>query len=337
MAGSIRGTARQPVDLTGPLVDTSFLPSRHEALPLVFTPRSREVDLAGWAEEHRASLHRQLLDYGALLFRGFDITTAREFERTAAAIAPEALFGDYGDLPRHEESGKLFFSTPYPEDLEIHFHNESSHMASWPLSIFFYCAIPAGTGGETPLLDCRLLCDVLPADLLEEFAAKGLVYTRNFSEGIDVPWPTFFGTTDRAEVEAICAKRATVCEWRGERLRIRQRAAAVRAHPETGDRVFFNQVLLHHPAALPTATRSALIDLCGTDDELPRYVAFGDGTTIADEVVVTLQETFAAHAARFPWERYDILCLDNMLVSHGRAAFSGSRRVLVAMSQIVAA
>ena len=37
--------------------------------------------------------------------------------------------------------------------------------------------------------------------MLEEFERKGLVYVRNFSEGIDVPWQDFFHTDDKATVE----------------------------------------------------------------------------------------------------------------------------------------
>lgn len=35
----------------------------------------------------------------------------------------------------------------------------------------------------------------------------------------------------------------------------------------------------------------------------------------------------------FPWERGDILVLDNVLAMHGRAPFRGNRRILAALSR----
>jgi alpha-ketoglutarate-dependent taurine dioxygenase len=331
----IRGASRRAITLSDPLVVAKPMFDGESRPPLVFSPTREGVDLAEWATEHLSEILQQLQVYGALLFRGFRIESAGQFERAAGSLAPDGLFGDYGDLPRQSASEKIFHSTPYPEDLAIHFHNESSHMSSWPLHIFFYCAIAAQERGETPVLDCRALCRELDVDVLEEFSQKGLTYVRNFSEGIDVPWQSFFGTEDRATVEAQCREAGTGCEWLDEnRLRISQDAAAVRIHPISGEPVFFNQVLLHHPAALPAATRTALLELYA-EDCLPRLVTFGDGTPIPDDVVNYLESCFEARALRFKWQPNDILMLDNMLVSHGRDPFVGPRKILVAMSDMV--
>ena len=66
---------------------------------------------------------------------------------------------------------------------------------------FFFCVKAAQQGGETPILDCREVARRLDPALLARFAEKGLMYVRNFSEGIDVPWQKFFHTDDRAVVE----------------------------------------------------------------------------------------------------------------------------------------
>ncbi len=156
----IRGTARRSVDLEGPTVETTFFPGSGD-FPVVLSPLGGELDLASWAAAHGDMLKKQLLAHGALLFRGFATATADAFERASATLSGGGLYGDYGDLPRHPGSEKLFFSTPYPDDLPIHFHNESSHLSSWPLNIFFYCSVPAQQRGETPLLPagrCAVPC-----------------------------------------------------------------------------------------------------------------------------------------------------------------------------------
>ena len=75
------------------------------------------------------------------------------------------LFAEYGDLPPESAGEKVYGSTPYPPDKMILFHNESSHLPSWPLRQFFACILPSETGGETPLLDCRKVCDALDPEL----------------------------------------------------------------------------------------------------------------------------------------------------------------------------
>ena len=328
----IRGTRRQAIGLDEALVSSA--PIEGAETLTAFTPARAGVDLPSWAKEHREEVEAQLQLSGAVLFRGFGLDTPAAFETASDALTPGGLHGDYGDLPRQASSGNIFLSTPYPDDLQIHFHNESSHLSTWPMRIFFNCAIAAREGGETPILDCRRTYNELDPTLIAELEAKGLTYVRNFTPGIDVSWQSFFGTSDRSEVEARCQGGDARCEWVGDdALRVRQDAAAVRIHPVTGERVLFNQVLLHHPAAIPDSTREALLELYELD-ALPRNVTYGDGSVIPDEAIRYLIDEYETRSARFIWEAGDMLMLDNMLVAHARAPFVGPRKILVAMATI---
>ena len=337
MTSSIRRGARRPVNLSEPeLVTVGSLPGRGDALPALITPARTGVDLASWGAAHRDEVEALLARYGAVLFRGFGIDSADVFASSAGSLVDE-LFGDYGDLPRDRDAEHVFASTPYPADLSIHFHNESAHMPQWPMRIFFHCAIAAQTGGETPLIDCRAVLEQLDPDVVEEFERKGLTYARNFAKGVDVPWQDFFGTDDPAEVDRSCAEAGTRTEWLGDGvLRIHQDAAGVRHHPVSGEKVFFNQVLLHHPAALPADTREALGELYD-ENSFPRNVTYGDGSRIPDSVIEHLLSKYDEFAVLFPWEAGDLIMLDNMLVSHSRAPFTGPRKISVAMAHIQAA
>ena len=160
------------------------------------------------------------------------------------------------------------------------------------------------------------------------------MYVRNFAEGIDVPWQDFFHTDDQAEVERVCADAGMTCEWTEHGLRISQTAKAVRTHPRTGERIFFNQVQLHHVSCLDDETRSALGQLFA-DEYLPRNVYFGDGSPIPDEVIARISEVYEEICFETPWQKGDLIALDNMLVSHARRPFGGERKVLVAMGDMV--
>ena len=252
LTGGLRGMRRKAVPTTE-LVQTGFLPRRENGLPLVITPAVDNVDLARWCAAHTEDVERHLNRYGAITFRGFALAGPPEFEAVASAIAGE-LFGEYGDLPPEETGQRIYHSTPYPPDKTILFHNESSHFSSWPLRQFFFCVIPSREGGETPLLDCREVCKVLDNEIVEAFERKGLMYVRNFSEGIDVPWQDFFHTDDKTAVERTCSDSGMSCEWTELGLRVRQPGKGVRRHPRTGEQVFFNQVQLHHVACLDEET-----------------------------------------------------------------------------------
>lgn len=332
--GGIRG-ARQRSTGAETLVRTTFFDEK-KRLPIILEPARAGVDLGAWAESHQDELADYIHTYGSIYFRGFGIDSPDLFEATAAKLAGESLYGDYGDLPREVAGEKIFGSTPYPADQAIYFHNESSHMAHWPMRIFFLCAVNAETGGETPVLDCREAYRELDPAIRDKFETLGLRYTRNFAAGIDVPWQQFFGTESQSEVEEKCREVDTDFEWLkgGDQLRISQYAEAVKSHPDTGETVFFNQVLLHHPAALPSATRSALLELLSEDD-LPRNCYFGDGSVIPDEYIQHIFDVYERIMVAKRWSEGDVIMLDNMLCAHARLPFTGARKTLVAMARII--
>ncbi len=310
---------------------TTLPPDPAQPLPAVLQPAQAEVLLDEWARASRGRIDELLRDRGAILFRGFPLPSPAAFERFADA-ASGGLFADYGDLPRESLGDKIYGSTPYPKEEAILFHNESSHLPQWPLRIFFHCVTAAASGGETPLLDCRRVYREMDPEVRDKFERLGLIYVRNFISGLDVGWQDFFKTAERQAVERQCRELGIDCSWTaGGDLRTVQRRPAVAVHPVTGDKLFFNQVQLHHPACLPARVRADLFALCGSVDRLPRNVAYGDGSPIEDEVIQELSRLYERLAAAFPWQAGDVVLLDNMAVAHGRRPYTGERKILVAM------
>jgi acyl-CoA synthetase (AMP-forming)/AMP-acid ligase II/NAD(P)-dependent dehydrogenase (short-subunit alcohol dehydrogenase family)/alpha-ketoglutarate-dependent taurine dioxygenase len=330
----LRSIKRKAVDVAQTSMVKTSTVNPDQPLPLVLTPALENVDLADWAGSHRAYVEDQLHEHGAILFRGFGLRSPADFECVAHAIYSE-LYGEYGDLPREGVAGKIYGSTPYPNDKMILYHNESSHMHRWPMKISFYCVKAAEQGGATPIVDCRAVYRQLDPAVAEQFAEKGLLYVRNFSPGLDVDWKTFFHTDDRAAVENSCRGAGMTCEWTtGHGLRVRQLCKGVRSHPKTGEKVFFNQVQLHHVACLEPAVRESLLSLFREED-LPRNVYFGDGSRIDEAIVRHVGEVYERLAVRFPWREGDMIVIDNMLSAHARDPFFGSRKIVVAMGEMV--
>jgi amino acid adenylation domain-containing protein len=330
----LRATRRKGVDLSGVAsVKTGFL-EEGQTLPLLIEPARADVDLPEWARNNRQMLEQHLLRHGAILFRGFAVPAVSEFERTAEAICVE-LFGEYGDLPREELGGRVYGSTPYPADETILFHNESSHMHRWPMLIWFYCVKAALQGGESPIVDCRQMYQSMDQTIRERFEREGLMYVRNFTDGLDVSWQEFFHTSDKSKVEEYCRAASIDFEWKaGGGLRTRQLCPAVVRHPQTNELVFFNQLQLHHISCLAPAVRESLLSMMKEED-LPRNVYYGDGSPIEDSVVDYLRELSQKLCVSFPWQEQDILMLNNMLVAHSRNPFVGERKIVVAMGDLV--
>jgi alpha-ketoglutarate-dependent taurine dioxygenase len=328
--GQIR---RKAVDVSR-LIETNTIDGN--PMPLVVTPAVDGVDLADWVSSNRDELDGYFDRHGAILFRGFALNDATDFERVASGIVPD-LFAEYGDLPPEGTSERIYHSTPYPADKMILFHSESSHLPTWPLRQFFFCIQPAQEQGETPLLDNRRIISELDPEIVREFEEKGLLYVRNFSPGIDVSWQDFFKTEDRAEVERVCAEEGMQCEWKeGDSLRISQVGPGVTHHPRTGEKIWFNQVQLHHVSSLDPETRESL-RLLFAEEDLPRNVYFGDGSVIPDATVDRIGEVFEQLCVELPWQKGDLIALDNMFVQHARRPFVGERKILVAMGQMVRA
>ncbi|HEX8558456.1 MAG TPA: TauD/TfdA family dioxygenase [Pyrinomonadaceae bacterium] len=311
---------------------TGFLAPGSE-LPLVVRPEVRDLDAARWAALNRETLGRELLRHGALLFRGFDVRTVEEFERFIKALSDELLQYSYGSTPRTRIGGAVYTSTEYPADQSIPLHNEMSYASDWPMKLWFLCLKAAARGGSTPIADSRKVFRRISPRVRERFAERGVMYVRNYGDGVDLPWPQVFGTTSREEVEAYCLGAGIEFEWRGGgRLRTRQTCQAVAVHPTLGEPVWFNQAHLFHVSSLGAAAGASLLEEFG-EAGLPRNAFYGDGAPIEAEALEEIRAAYEREKVSFDWQERDVLMLDNMLVAHGREPFEGPRRVVVGMGE----
>jgi alpha-ketoglutarate-dependent taurine dioxygenase len=302
-------------------------------MPLVFEPNLGGVDLADWARAHAEELRAKLAEHGALLFRGFPVDAAPAFERFALAVCRE-LYSDNGEHPRETVSGQVYTPVFYPPNKHLLWHNENSFNQTWPTKIIFCCLKPAAKGGETPVVDSRRVYRSLDPAIREPFERKGVMYMRNYSEGLGLNWPTVFRTTDRAEVEAHCRANGFAFEWKsGDRFCTRAVRPAVVRHPVNGEMSWFNQAQHWHVSCLDAHVRGALTSMFAEED-LPRHCYYGDGSTIEDAVMDEILRVYRSLEVCFPWRAGDVIVLDNVLAAHARNEFQGERKLLVAMGDM---
>jgi alpha-ketoglutarate-dependent taurine dioxygenase len=302
-------------------------------LPLVLQPRQPGQPLPSVLDGLRDCALRNLYGAGAILFRGFRVDGVDDFRALAGSFGSPLLGYDFGSTPRSKVSDGVYSSTEYPAHQAIPLHNEQAYCRDWPMKVWFYCAIECADRGETPIADSRAIYREISPSIRTRFADKGLLYVRNFGNGLDVPWEQVFNTRDRREVEAYCSTHHISCEWKDDgELRTRQKCQAVATHPRTRESVWFNQAHLFHISNLDAEVREALVDSVGVED-LPRNVYYGDGQPIEDAILDEVRGVLREREVTFRWQTGDILLLDNMLSAHGRRPFSGPRKIVVAMTE----
>jgi hypothetical protein len=192
----------------------------------------------------------------------------------------------------------------------------------------FQCKDAADTGGATTIADMNAVTEAL-GDLVDEFHEREVIYRRNFRQGIDIPWQHAFETEDKDQVGEIAKRNGLEIEWKADgTLRVDQQAQGAIDGPNGA--IWFNQAHLFHPLQLPEATRNALVTAFGADG-LPRNAIFGDGEPIPDAKIRRILDVLTEKTENIDWQDGDLAIIDNMRWMHGRAPFTGSRKVLAAM------
>lgn len=328
------GAVRRKAVAVSPGALVTIRPLRTEGgLPALIEPAVPGVDLVSWAAGHRGELDDLLLKHGGVLFRNWRVGGLERFEEfLRAATGRELIDYRYQSTPRTNVGGRIYTSTEYPPEQVIPLHNEMSYARRWPTHIGFYCVKPADTGGETPIADSRRVCARISDRTRAVFETAKVMYVRNYSKGLDLPWQTVFGTTARDEVERFCRQESIETEWKaGDGLRTRQVCQALLRHPVTMEHVWFNQAHLFHISNVEEGMRRKFLAELGTE-ELPRNAYFGDGSPIPDEMLDEVRGAYASETVPVAWQAEDVMLLDNVLAAHGRMPFGGSRRVLVGMA-----
>lgn len=321
----------------------TYLPNQHPGFPMFVerTPHQTAAeaglsDLLKLWEAKKEFVNAQLSSRGAVLFRGFEVGTQEAFESFTSYVKPVLLNYIDGNSPRTKIGQSVYTSTEYPPEYFISLHNELSYSAQWPKRLFFCCVTPAAEGGETPLVDGRLLVKELPPEVIHDFRTRKVCYVRNLhgGKGFGPSWQKTFETDDRTQVEQYAKSNGMEFEWRPDgSLKLFNLGSGTATHPLTGEEVWFNQADQFHPSTHPEAVYKSMMALYKSrEDRLPQNVTFGDGTPIPLEYLNTVRDTVRRQMIRFQWQSGDLLVVDNMLVMHGRMPFKGPRRVLVSMS-----
>jgi alpha-ketoglutarate-dependent taurine dioxygenase len=171
--------------------DERLVLSNEREMPLVIeaTCDSSLLFLQEFMRAHSTQLLEEVAQYGAVLFRGFDIQSDDDFEKAILSIQglngiSDAFMSEEGRVPAGSSQFVLHTNAVYKTGGTMYlggFHSENYYSPDVPSYISFCCLTPSTIGGETGLVNMKKVYQQMDDALkkrLEDnsfFAAKWLV------------------------------------------------------------------------------------------------------------------------------------------------------------------
>ncbi|MBX9364605.1 TauD/TfdA family dioxygenase [Streptomyces sp. WAC04114] len=308
------------------------MPDQHVD-PLVRLEADAASGAAAWIGAHRTPILEAVREHGAVLVQGLPTS-----DRDTAVAAVRAVIADgmperEGFAPRDALAPGVYSSSHWPDDQPMCMHHELSYAATVPRLLAFACVTPPASGGITALADARAVLRDLPADLVGRFERHGWRLHRHYNPYVGTSWRDAFGTESREDVDRYCAEHGVEAIWHGDdTLSTVQTRPAILEHPDTGERSWFNQIAFLNEWTMEPAVREFLVAEFGIE-ALPFNTFFGDGAPLDRVMVDAINEAYEKHTVRRPWQRGDLLVVDNTRMAHSREPFQGDREIVVGMGE----
>ncbi|KAL4625981.1 hypothetical protein ACB092_05G063500 [Castanea dentata] len=266
---------------------------------------------------------------GAVLLRGFPVNTASDFNDVVEAFGFEELPYVGGAAPRSNVVGRVFTTNDSPPDQKIPFHHEMAQVTTFPSKLFFFCEVEPGSGGETPIVLSHLVYEKMKEkhpEFVERLEEHGLLYTRVIGEDDDLSspigrgWKSTFLTKDKSVAEERAANVGTKLEWLEDSVKtIMGPIPAIKFDKTRQRKIWFNSMVI------------AYIGWEDARNDPVKAVTFGDGKPLPADIVYDCLNILEEESVAFPWQKGDVLLLDNWAALHARKSFDPPRRILASL------
>lgn len=258
------------------------------------------------------------------------MNSATDFNDVVEAFGFDELPYVGGAAPRTSVVGRVFTANESPPDQKIPFHHEMAQVPEFPSKLFFYCEVEPNSGGETPIVLSHVVYERMKEkhpEFVQRLEEHGLVYVRVLGEDDDPSspigrgWKSTFLTHDKNVAEERAAKLGMKLEWteEGGAKTIMGPIPAIKFDKSRNRKVWFNSMVAAYT---------------GWEDkrnEPRKAVTFGDGEPLPEDIVHDCLRILEEECVAVPWQRGDVLLIDNWAVLHSRRPFVPPRRVLASL------
>ncbi|MBA0785014.1 hypothetical protein Gotri_027848 [Gossypium trilobum] len=295
-------------------------------------PKSSPSSLSVFTESiksHKPFLDSLLLKSGALLFRGFPVKTAKDFNDVVEAFGFEELPYVGGAAPRTNVVGRVFTANESPPDQKIPFHHEMAQVPEFPSKLFFFCEVEPGSGGETPIVLSHIVYEKMKEkypEFVDRLEAHGLLYTRVLGEDDDPSspigrgWKSTFLTSNKAVAEERAAKLGMKLEWLSNGVKtVMGPIPAIKYDKSRQRKIWFNSMV------------AAYTGWEDSRNDPVKAVTFGDGQPLPADIIYDCLKILEDECVPIPWKKGDVMLIDNLATLHSRRSFDPPRRVLASL------
>ncbi|KAL2516287.1 Clavaminate synthase-like protein [Forsythia ovata] len=301
--------------------------------PKVLSPNSRNSvefrSLTDAIKHDKPWLDSVLHQHGAILFRGFSVSTATDFNDVVETFGYEELPYVGGAAPRTNVVGRVFTANESPPDKKIPFHHEMAQVPEYPSKLFFFCEVEPANGGETPIVLSHVVYERMKEkypEFVQNLEEHGLIYTRVLGEEDDPSspigsgWKSTFLTKDKIVAEERAAKLNMKLEWTEDGVKsIMGPIPAIKFDKTRQRKIWFNSMV-----AAYTGWEDAR-------NNPVKAVTFGDGKPLPSHIIYDCLRILEDESVAIPWQKGDVLLIDNLAVLHSRRPFATPRRVLASL------
>jgi alpha-ketoglutarate-dependent taurine dioxygenase len=269
----------------------------------------------------RSALKEHFRNSGALVFSGFN-ARREDFDHFVQQFGGEGMTyrgGGYIRKQVGDGSDQTLLSVSYDHGREkqqtfgLPLHGEMYYVDGRPDVIWFFCARPAESDGETTICDGAAVYQALSPETKALLASKRLKFSRTYRDG---EWQKIYQTDDMREAEAFCIGNGLTVRLDEENKIVRTEylIPAVITSRWGGHQVYINNIL---PVIWQEREK-------GRGDT--SIVRFEDDSELPDELineVVSVQQKLMYPIA---WKAGDFAMIDNSRTLHGRRAFEDPDR-----------
>lgn len=348
--------------------DEKTFPSTEKELPLVIEPVKEKsfAVLKALLSKSGDWFNKQLDRYGGILFRGFEVESAEQFQKVLELlnVQLESVY-HFGSAHRVRITDKVFTSSEAPPDMIIAPHNELNMVPVRPSVLAFFCQVQPALYGETPIINTEKLFYNLSPSLqhkIGNFPQRFVRYVPNHLLEI------VFEGLSREEITKLLQEQGFDFNWEEDgSIDFECSYIPLFTHPRTsrlcfclsivdclvsrewyrniGQRYSFGQSLYYNwlPAKLYKSFQQRLTTAATVVDgsqkrtsTLNTYFLNEDGqcTKLTEAEAKELGKAEWQNAVIFQWKQGDILVIDNLQVAHSRLNTKLPRKILTAFGNM---